>query len=108
MELRLDFSNKNTSRIDEIDGVEDKNLYPELYDQMQNEIYKNLLAFGRPVDYQHTIDLRYTIPINKLPLLDWTSASATYRGSYDWVAGSQLSSELESIDLGNTVRNFHQ
>ena len=103
--LRLDFSNKNTSRIDEIDGVEDKNLYPELYDQMQNEIYKNLLAFGRPVDYQHTIDLRYTIPINKLPLLDWTSASATYRGSYDWVAGSQLSSELESIDLGNTVRN---
>ncbi len=103
--LRLDFSNKNTSRIDELEGIEDQNLYPDEYSLMQKEIYKNLLAFGRPVDYQHTIDLRYTIPINKLPLLDWTSASATYRGSYDWVAGSQLSSELEELDLGNTARN---
>lgn len=103
--LKVDFTNKSTARIDQLDGVEDELLYPDEYALMQKEIYKNLLAFGRPVDYQHTLNVRYTIPINKLPLLDFVNSSLTYRGGYDWIAGSLLSSEFESVDLGNTVNN---
>jgi cell surface protein SprA len=103
--LKVDFTNKSTARIDQLDGVEDELLYPDEYALMQKKIYKNLLAFGRPVDYQHTLNVRYTIPINKLPLLDFVNSSLTYRGGYDWIAGSLLSSEFESVDLGNTVNN---
>ena len=103
--LKVDFTNKSTARIDQLDGVEDKELYADQYALMQKEIYKNLLAFGRPVDYQHTLNIRYTVPINKLPLLDFVNTSINYSGGYDWMAGSLLSSEFESVDLGNTVNN---
>jgi cell surface protein SprA len=101
--LRIDFTNHNIARIDELEGVMDKDRYPDEYAKMMDEIYKNISSFGRPVDYQHSVNINYRLPINKLPLLDWTSASATYRGTYDWMAGSQL--QDESIQLGNNIGN---
>ncbi|MDA3880164.1 MAG: cell surface protein SprA [Prolixibacteraceae bacterium] len=101
--LSVDFSNQNIARIDELEGVMNKDLYPDEYQQMMDEIYDNIASFGRPVDYQHSINVNYRIPINKLPLLDWTSATATYRGTYDWIAGAKVRDE--SIELGNTVGN---
>ncbi|MBN1768017.1 MAG: cell surface protein SprA [Prolixibacteraceae bacterium] len=101
--LSIDFTNQNIARIDELEGVMDKDLYPDEYEEMMGEIYDNIKAFGRPVDYQHRINVNYRIPINKLPLLDWTSATATYSGTYDWMAGSKVRDE--GIELGNTVGN---
>ena len=105
--LKIDFTNRNTSRIDELDGVINKDLYPDEYALMMDEIYKNISNFGRPTDYQHTINIDYRVPINKLPLLEWTNAQLNYKGSYDWMAGPVLPqrSGEESIDIGNTIGN---
>jgi cell surface protein SprA len=103
--LKFDFTNKNINRIDQMDGIEDRNLYPELYDQIQQELWTQIQNFGRPVNYEHTVDIQYTVPINKLPLLDFTSLRATYQGTYDWSAGAQRDTTLFKDDLGNTVRN---
>lgn len=105
--LSIDFNNKNVSRIDELDGVMDKDLYPDEYSEMMAEIYKNMLSFGRAVDYEHSIKINYRIPINKLPLLDWTTASVNYTGDYSWAAGPQLAAVAgdEPIDLGNYANN---
>jgi cell surface protein SprA len=103
--LRFDFTNKNVNRIDQMDGIEDRDLYPELYNQIQRELWDQISNFGRPVDYQHSVDIRYTVPINKLPLLDFASLTTTYRGNYDWSAGPMLNPEVYKIDVGNTIRN---
>jgi cell surface protein SprA len=48
-----------------------------------------------------SINASYTIPIDKLPLLGWTSATARYKATFDWTASPQL----DSIQLGNTLSN---
>ncbi|MGF7141506.1 T9SS outer membrane translocon Sov/SprA [Roseimarinus sediminis] len=104
--LSLDFSNKNISRIDELAGVMDRETNPDEYDLMMQEIYNNLASFGRPVDYTHTLTVNYRLPINKLPLLDWTSASVNYKGAYDWMAGPQLAQSGDNpVELGNSAGN---
>jgi cell surface protein SprA len=103
--LRMDFSNKNVNRIDQMDGIEDRFLYPDLYSEIQRDLWEKIQTFGRPVDYQHTINATYNVPINKLPFLDFTSARVTYRGNYDWNAGPLLNPEVYKIDVGNTIRN---
>jgi cell surface protein SprA len=105
--LTIDFSNQNIAYIDELDGVMDEDLYPDEYELMMEEIYSNLADFGRSVDYEHTINVSYRVPINKLPFLDWTSASATYQGTYNWEASSVLADDDDddATEVGNTLTN---
>jgi cell surface protein SprA len=46
--------------------------------------------------------MTYTLPINKIPLLDWTSASVIYQAGYDWNLAPVTSSNYE---LGNSISN---
>jgi cell surface protein SprA len=102
--LNIDFSNQNVARIDELDGP--MNPDSSSYQMMQQEIMRNLRNLGRPVDYQHTLNVRYNMPINKLPLLEWVATDVTYQGRYNWKAGPKLSGALaETMDLGNVATN---
>jgi len=80
--LKIDFSAVNSSRIDEPLGAMDKNLPG--YQARRDTIWQSILDGGRNTHYHHTWNISYTIPINKLPLLDWTSSSAIYQAAYDW------------------------
>lgn len=100
--LTIDFTNQNVARIDELEGAMDP--YSDTYDEMMAEIYRNLRNLGRPVDYQHTMNIRYTPPINKLPLLSWVTGDLSYQGRYDWDAGTYLGEE-DTLMLGNTANN---
>ena len=101
--FQLDFSTQNTSRIDEPAGRINRN--DDDYTMKRDSIITNLLNLGRPTLYHHTINATYMVPINKLPLLDWTSLSATYRGMYDWQTGPVTD---KSVVLGNMIENSRQ
>lgn len=62
----------------------------------------NILDGGRPVNYNHDFSVRYTVPINKLPGLDWTSMQAMYSTRYDWQAGAITD---DSTRHGNVIQN---
>jgi cell surface protein SprA len=98
--LKLDFSNSNVLRIDEEDGAMNPN-YPDEYKRMRRALYDSIMNLGRPVDYHHDINMTYNLPINKIPMLTWTSANVTYRGSYDWDAGPIM----DTLEIGNTIQN---
>jgi cell surface protein SprA len=98
--LKLDFNNSNIARIDEPDGAITKGTAD--YQQKRDSIVNNILAFGRPTQYHHTINASYMIPINKIPLLNWLTANASYRVDYDWSAGPITA---DTIVLGNTIQN---
>jgi cell surface protein SprA len=100
--LQFDFSTQGTARIDELPGRMDPN--EEDYAKMKREINKNLWNLGRPTLYHHTVNVTYMAPINKLPLLDWTSVSGTYRAMFDWQAGPRA----EKVELGNEIENSRQ
>jgi cell surface protein SprA len=97
--LKLDFSATNVSRIQEPEGVVDRS-DAEKYDLWRNEVLKSIKYGGDRKHYQHDINLSYTIPINKLPGLGWTSANARYNGTYAW---DRATIGLDS--LGNTINN---
>ena len=98
--LKIDFSAVNSSRIDEPLGAIDKNLPG--YQARRDTIWQSILDGGRNTHYHHTWNISYTIPINKLPLLDWTSASAIYQAGYDWDVAPITKGDYV---IGNSINN---
>ena len=101
--FQFDFSSQGTARIDEYPGS--FNRTDDNYTLKRDSIIKNILNLGRPTLYHHLVNATYMVPINKLPLLDWTSLSGTYRGMYDWQAGPMTN---KSVVLGNIIENSRQ
>ncbi len=98
--LKFDFSATNNARIDEPEGrLWEGDPY---YDQKMDTIWTNLRDFGRNTQYNHSLNLNYQLPINKIPILSWVSANARYNGNYDWIAGPITA---DTIELGNTIQN---
>jgi cell surface protein SprA len=91
--LTLDFNAVNNARVDEpfgrIDTKEEK-----------DSVKDNLFKGGRNTRYHHDATLTYNLPMQKFPLLDWTTIRASYTARYDWIAASLLP---EAKEQGNTL-----
>jgi cell surface protein SprA len=98
--LKLDFNAINKARIDEPYGIMDKK--DPFYQQKIDSLWRNFMSLGRNLAYSHRFDISYTVPINKLPLLAWTSANVTYRTTFDWIASPITA---DTIRLGNKISN---
>jgi cell surface protein SprA len=53
--------------------------------------------------YSQRASANYTLPISKIPLLDFTKVDIKYQAEYNWVGASRL-----AIDLGNIIENTQQ
>ena len=82
--LVVDFHATTQARIDEPEGIVDRQRDPERYQQWKDTVWNNILDGGRPVNYNHDFSVQYTVPVNKLPFLDWTSLQLGYSTRYDW------------------------
>ncbi len=108
--LKFDFTANNLARIFEPAGDIDTK-------EKKDTILTNLMNLGRTSQYNHQVNLNYTIPINKIPYLDFTSASVKYTGTYTWqhsplydnkyytnpISGEVLPVHVDT--LGNTIQN---
>ncbi|MGE0088452.1 MAG: cell surface protein SprA [Bacteroidales bacterium] len=101
--LKIEYSAQNTSRIDEPYGMVDKQRDRDSYEHWRDSVWSNIQNFGRNTQFSQNINATYTIPINKIPLLDWVNASARYNGTFNWDASPVLKNS--DIELGNTIRN---
>ena len=91
--LKFNFSSNVRSIIDEPEGKIDNK-------SEVDSIINNILSLGRPSEYHHNFDVRYSLPINKIPIFSWVNTNITYDGSYDW-----NSSSLSAENFGNTIQN---
>ena len=91
--LKLNFSARNRSIVDEPYGRIDTK-------QEKDSLWSNILSLGRPTEYHHNFNLRYNLPISKIPLLSWINSNVNYDAGYDW-----RSSSLASEGFGNTIQN---
>jgi cell surface protein SprA len=83
----------NNARIDEPFGRIDTK---EKKDSVRNNLFKG----GRNTNYHQEATIRYNVPTQKIPFLDWTTLAASYNTKYNWLAASLL-----STSLGNTLSN---
>ncbi|HEY6502827.1 MAG TPA: cell surface protein SprA [Chitinophagaceae bacterium] len=91
--ISLDFTATNNARVDEPFGRIDTKAE-------KDSVKKNLFKGGRNTQYQHQATVTYTVPMQKIPLLDWTTLRASYATRYNWLAASLLARRF-----GNTLSN---
>ena len=96
--LRFDYSANNQAYIKEPDGVLDKN--DDSWDAYKDTILTSFGNFGENQHFNQTFGLNYTLPLDKLPLTDWISATASYTAAYEWERAP-----LSQDTLGNTIQN---
>jgi len=104
--LKLDYQAHAIALIDEPPGKIEKG-QPD-YKQKRDSIWENVLNFGRMTNYTQNIDINYTLPINKIPILNWINMTARYGGGYTWTALPLSTDDLNNIienPLGNTIEN---
>jgi len=135
--LKMNFSASNFSVVDEIRPgsirinrdarpffnkfgreVDEVNVLADIAAKQQaarDTLSQNLRNFGRNKDYNHQVNLSYTLPIRYLPYMDWVTVKAGYDADYAWNVGSlsvnngvPLGGELDGVDgikLGNIISN---
>ena len=99
--LTFEYSAQAQAYIYEPAGFVDRNLEPEKWQKNRDTIKNELKHLGSMSRYQQNVNANYTLPINKIPILNWINASASYQGTYYWTA-SALSVQDR---LGNTIEN---
>lgn len=91
--IKIDFSAVNLARIDEPFGKIDTELE-------KDTVRQNLRNLGRTTEYRHNATVNYTLPWNKLPILDWVSTRASYATDYKWITAP-----LNADSLGHRIEN---
>lgn len=102
--LRVEYQINSNSYIDEPAGRIDKD-DPD-YKAKRDTIWNEILSMGTMKTYSHNFNANYNIPINKIPLLNWLTASARYSSTYNWTASpkSIQSTIANTIDNSNTIQ----
>jgi len=110
--LKVTFNAANSSRVDPIGMSEERGLFEKIGYQPSDTIFHELYNLGENTDYKQTLDIAWTTPINKLPLLKWTSLTANYGSTYDWLRGADAVSIVDDftgdstkVDFGNSIQN---
>ncbi|MEO6547553.1 MAG: cell surface protein SprA [Ferruginibacter sp.] len=91
--INFDFTATNNSRVDEPEGRIDTK-------PKKDSVWSNLFKGGRNTLYNQAVNLSYTLPTLKFPLLDWTTMSLKYQATYRWIGASRL-----AVELGNILEN---
>ncbi len=99
--LTFDYSAQAQAYIYEPAGFVDKSVDPEKWQKYQDTIKNELRNLGSMSRFTQNFNASYTLPINKIPIFNWITSSATYQGTYNWTAPAK------SIQprLGNVIEN---
>lgn len=101
--LKLSFSSAMNSQVEEI--FRDENgVYRDVpvnegylrdinaddwYERWKDTVWSSIKHFGTPIEYNQRFSANWTIPINKLPYLDWITSNAQYSADYTWDRGAE-------------------
>ena len=95
--LQLDIDATNLSVVDEPAG--------RINGLKRDTLWENLWKLGRTTNYNHTINLNYTAPVNKIPGLDWTALTVRYSTNFNWQSQPEFAINSSTYDVGNSIQN---
>lgn len=125
--IKIDFSANNRALVREFEGERisredsaggyfiDPNDYSRLprqdgvdyYQVHRDSLINSLKDLGMTTQYNHNTSVSYNVPLNKIPLLDWTSLTTRYTATYQWDRGPLFQPGVEDT-LGHTISNGQQ
>lgn len=95
--LTMDIDAVNLATVDEPAG--------RINGLKQDTLWHNILSLGRTTNYNHTLNFNYTVPVNKIPGLFWTSFIARYTTHFTWQAQPLFAINDPSFNVGNSIQN---
>lgn len=105
--LKLSYTSATHAEIEEPYTVINKDLYPDAYDAWKDSIKHSLAGFGRPLKYASSFNGSYSIPLNKIPILDWITLDGSYNSTYGWTRGTELEDGSSLGHIANTQRSIN-
>jgi cell surface protein SprA len=99
--LNITFSSGTNARIEEPYVQVNKELNPDDYQLWKDSVKRSLADLGTPMKYDQQFMATWQLPLQLIPVLDWTNASMSYNATYNWMRGANIS---EDIELGNTIK----
>ncbi|MFT6685315.1 MAG: cell surface protein SprA, partial [Bacteroidia bacterium] len=102
--LSIDYNANNAARIDEGVGKIDT-------DEEKKEIWGNIGDGGRTTLFNQSLNVNYTLPLNKLPILDFTNTTFRYGSGFNWIAAplrADADGNFIENPQGNNVSNNQQ
>jgi cell surface protein SprA len=121
--LSLDYSARANAIIDEPDTDPEGGFSSILGREISREEYRdsvvnNLKSFGRLKNFDQTITVNYTLPLDKFPVTDWLGAEYRYNASFNWKAGPVNKPDSlvslgepdipDNLDFKNTIQNSRE
>lgn len=100
-QLNFTFSSNTQARIEETIGAVNKKLFPDQYRDWKDTVLSSIRGLGTPWNYNQSFTASYRAPFNKMPVLDYLTASATYNSTYRWDKGASV----DDVYLGNSISN---
>jgi len=76
------------------------NDHMSVYDMTNKSIFADPFRAGRPVLYNHRVQLNYRFPFEYLPYLDFINAELGYGFTYNWNARSTVMTNFVNPDTG--------
>lgn len=98
--ISFNYNGMNHSRIDEPYGHWDT---PE----KKKEVWDNFKRFGRNTYYSHDVNASYTLPLRKIPALNWMNMTVSYAANYHWTAASQLMESQGHVIANSQTRQIN-
>ena len=99
--LALTFNSNTSARIEETVGAVNRKLFPDKYREWKDTVWQSILSMGTPWAYNQTFTAQYRAPFNKIPAIDFLTASASYNATYRWDRGATV----DGISVGNSIAN---
>ncbi len=98
--LKITYNSATHAEIEEPYTVINKDLYPSEYEAWKDSVNRSIRSFGRPLNYASSLTSSYKVPFDKIPILSWIGADATYNATYGWVRGTEME---DGTSLGHTA-----
>ena len=99
--LKLDYRAMVQARIEEPAGIVDRD--SPNYSDYKDTVWQSIGNFGSMNNFSQNYNINYTVPINKIRILNWISMTARYGGTYQWNTAPRA-----TPFLGNTIENSNK
>ena len=85
--------------------IREPQIYPDKatqeWEEYKREVWNQITSMGTMQNFNQSVKLSYSLPLNKLPLTDWINLSTSYQVLYNWNA----SPVAVQSRFGNTIEN---
>lgn len=99
--LKTSFRSGTIAEIEEPYLQVNKKINRDDYEIWKDSVMQSIRNLGKPLNYEQTADVTYTLPFRDIPALDWINSSAAYNSNYRWERGSYV----EDATIGNYIQN---